>query len=588
MRMQRPTLATFLLLLCGPLMASAQDTLRPPLLRVVPEQDTVVTSSSAYRLSGSTRPGWQVALNDSALRVYPSGAFVGLLPLAVGENRFALRAWSGPSQTDSQVFFIVRRKPLETTPADTLAIEDLMLEPSAELWVRAGEAVIVRCKGTPGCAASFLQGRQMIELPPEQAQGLRGVYEGAFAVGGADTFRGTSVVVRLTAPDGRFVERPTGGTLSIVGKDGPLVGVTKGEKPFINYGLGGDRLGGAKMGFLVPGVRLAIDGRRGQQYRVALSPDLEAWIPVEQVDLLPPGTHPPFSLTGSWNVRGTTKEDIVSVELSEQLPFTSSVDLHPTRIHVDIHGAVSNTNWITQTLTAKEIGAVSYSVPARGVFRVTLELRHRQLWGYSIGYAGNALVISVRRPPEKRALRRLFIAVDAGHGGDNDGAIGSTGSKEKEVNLATALHLKRLLEEEGAKVMLTRSGDSSSNNMDRLKKVVGAGADLLISIHSNSIGNTSDPAKVLGVSTYYRYLWARPLSMAVLQEVLKTGVANFGNVGAFNFTLSGPTELPTVLVELAFMSHPEDEMKLMDDAFRREMAERILDGVEEFLDTCED
>ena len=428
----------------------------------------------------------------------------------------------------------------------------------------------------------------MIELPPEQAQGLRGVYEGVFTVSGADTFRGTSVVVRLTTPDGRFVERPTGGALSIVGKDGPLVGVTRGEKPFINYGLGGDRLGGAKMGFLVPGVRLAIDGRRGPQYRVALSPDLEGWMPVEQVDLLPPGTHPPFSLTGSWNVRGTSKEDVVSIELSERLPFTSSVDLHPTRIHIDLHGAVSNTNWITQTLTAKEIGAVSYSVPARGVFRVTLELRHRQLWGYSIGYAGNALVISVRRPPEKRALRRLFIAVDAGHGGDNDGAIGSTGSKEKEVNLATALHLKRLLEEEGAKVMLTRSGDSSSNNMDRLKKVVGAGADLLISIHSNSIGNSSDPAKVSGVSTYYRYLWARPLSMAVLQEVLKTGLVNFGNVGAFNFTLSGPTELPTVLVELAFMSHPEDEMKLLDDAFRKEMAEKIVEGVEEFLDTCED
>jgi N-acetylmuramoyl-L-alanine amidase len=76
--------------------------------------------------------------------------------------------------------------------------------------------------------------------------------------------------------------------------------------------------------------------------------------------------------------------------------------------------------------------------------------------------------------------------------------------------------------------------------------------------------------------------------MAVLQEVLKTGLVNFGNVGAFNFTLSGPTELPTVLVELAFMSHPEDEMKLLDDAFRKEMAEKIVEGVEEFLDTCED
>lgn len=579
---------SFVLLVLMPLAAGAQESGRQRLLLVTPGSDSAETASAVHRLSGSTLPGWRATLNDSAVKVYPSGAFVGLLRLAVGENRFVLRADSADRSADSLVFRIFRRKPLESTPTDTLAIDSVLLDPVTEVWARIGEQLVVRCKGTTGCTASFLQGRPMTELAPEQTRGLRGIYEGTLLIAATDTFQQSPVVVRLTSPDGRFVERATGGTVTVVGRETPIVGVTRGEKPFFNFGLGGDRLGGAKMGFLVPGVRLLIDGRRGALYRAAISPDQEAWIPVEQVELLPPGTHPPFSLTGSWTVRGTSKEDIVSIELSERLPFTSQVELNPTRIHVDIHGAVSNTNWITQTLTSREISAVSYSVPARGVFRVTLQLRHKQVWGYAVDYQRNTLVITVRRPPEKLALRRLQIAVDAGHGGENEGAIGPTGSKEKDVNLATALHVKRLLEEEGARVMLTRSDDSASNNMDRLARVIASGADLLISIHSNSVGNASDPVLVSGVSTYYRHPWARPLSMAVLQEILKTGLVNFGNVGSFNFALNGPTELPTALVELAFMSHPEDEMKLLDDSFRREMAERIVAGVEEFLETCED
>jgi N-acetylmuramoyl-L-alanine amidase len=69
---------------------------------------------------------------------------------------------------------------------------------------------------------------------------------------------------------------------------------------------------------------------------------------------------------------------------------------------------------------------------------------------------------------------------------------------------------------------------------------------------------------------------------------LKTGLAPFGNVGGFNFLLNSPTELPSVLVELAFMSNPSDEMRLLDDGFRKELAERIVAGVEEFLESNEE
>jgi N-acetylmuramoyl-L-alanine amidase len=555
---------------------------------VIPDSTTTVTGSASYRLAGNTVPGRTAVVNNRSLKVYPSGAFVALLPLEIGENHFLVHSSGKPGESDSAAFVIVRTPPPASIPDDSLAIDGSVIEPSADIWVTEGDLLKVRCKGTPGCRATFLGGFPMVEVAPEEARGLRGIYEGAKRISDVDTFFSTPVVFQLESPRGDRITAVSTGTVTEIGRSAPLVGVTKGETPYLNFGLGGDRLGGAKMGFLVPGVRLTISGKSGDQFRVALAPDREAWIPANQVDLLPPGTHPPFSLTGSWNLRTDGKTDVVSVELAERLPFSSVVELSPTRIHVDLYGAVPNTNWITQPATAGEVVSVGYSVPSRSVVRLTIELKHKQLWGYSVGYRGTSLVISIRHQPIRLAIGGLTFAVDAGHGGDNYGALGATGAREKDVNLATAEHLQRLLEDKGARVLMTRSDDSYAPNSDRLKRVIEAGPDILISIHSNSIGNTTDPERVRGVSTYYRYLWDRPLSTAILSELLKAGLVSFGNVGSFNFALNGPTELPNVLVELAFMSHPEDEMKLLDDEFRRELAERIVDGVEEFLDECEE
>jgi N-acetylmuramoyl-L-alanine amidase len=64
--------------------------------------------------------------------------------------------------------------------------------------------------------------------------------------------------------------------------------------------------------------------------------------------------------------------------------------------------------------------------------------------------------------------------------------------------------------------------------------------------------------------------------------MLDLGLKEFGNVGAFNFALSGPTEYPNCLVEVAFLSNPEDERKIMDPAFRRNVARKIMEGVKDF------
>jgi N-acetylmuramoyl-L-alanine amidase len=578
--------------LCAALLCAvalrAQPVPRPALILVVPEEDTTITTSPTYRLSAGTIPGNALSLNGRSLKVYPTGATAALMNLEIGENRFLLSASNAAGTVAEKAFLIIRQKPMESTPADTLRIEGELLEPARDLWLNQGDMVTFQCKATPGCRVTVFDSIALPEIAAGEANGLRGIYRYCLTLRGTERWNGDSVRFTVKNSAGSTAMRTAYGTLSDKSAQFPLAGVTRGDRPSLNYGLGEDRLGGAKLSFLAPGVRLAITGKNGNQFRVALAENQEAWIQQNQVDLQPAGTPPPFSLTGSWGVYGDDKFDYVTVALDDKLPYSSFQEFSPTRIHVDVYGAVSNSNWITQQLNTKEIANAWYRQVEKGVFRITIELRHKQVWGYDISYKGKMLVIRVRRQPERLKLKMLTIALDAGHGGSNDGAIGGTGAKEKDINLATVMHLKHLLEDEGARVFLTRQGDSAVGMYDRIVSALAGGADLLISVHSNSIGNTTDPEAIHGVSTYYRHQCYRSLSQAIYHSVLKTGLVQFGNVGGFNFALNSPTDIPNVLVEQAFMSHPGDEMLLLNDDFRKKIAERIVDGVEDWLDGCDD
>lgn len=103
--------------------------------------------------------------------------------------------------------------------------------------------------------------------------------------------------------------------------------------------------------------------------------------------------------------------------------------------------------------------------------------------------------------------------------------------------------------------------------------------DLLISIHLNSSGKDS----IKGASTYYRYIGFRPLTQSVLKRILELGLAEFGNVGSFNFSLSGPTDYPNCLVEVAFLSNKADEKRIRDPKFHKLVAAKIVAGIKDWL-----
>ena len=362
-----------------------------------------------------------------------------------------------------------------------------------------------------------------------------------------------------------------------------LPGKTTGPLPFLEYGLGEDRLGGAKMTFLDTSVIIKVTDSTIINYKVQLSKNHFAYLAKTSFKKDSSIKIQPYYLSSSWLVNGDDKYDYVTVSLDERLPYKSIQEINPSRIIVDIFGVTSNTNWITQRSSAKEIKNAYYQQPEDDVFRVIIELNHPQHWGYSIYYLGKKLVIKVKRQPVDLNLKKIKVAIDAGHGGNNEGATGVTSHiQEKEYTLLIAKELEKQLLKKKAMVFMTREKDTSLSMIERIEMLKREDPDFLISIHLNSSAKDS----IKGVSSYYRYIGFRPLTQYILQSMTTLGLNEFGNVGSFNFSLSGPTDYPNCLVEVAFLSNKEDEQRILDPKFHKALAGQIVKGIKNWLSAC--
>ncbi|MEI8109847.1 MAG: N-acetylmuramoyl-L-alanine amidase [Chitinophagia bacterium] len=368
--------------------------------------------------------------------------------------------------------------------------------------------------------------------------------------------------------------------LPVTAQSYPIVRTT-GKLPALYFGLGEDRLGGAKMGYIDSGVLLTIVDSAKDMYKVQLSANHSAYI--EKKSVLPDSAiqRKKYYLTASMNAKGDSAVDYVGIAMEERLPYQTNMVTSPAAIELDIYGVQSNTNWVTQLRSLKEVKHVYYKQIEDDVVRVTIELIHRQHWGYSVGYKGKFLVVSVKRQPQKLDIRKLTIGIDAGHGGSNVGTGGIiTKRAEKDLTLLYAKELQKWLKKKGVtNVIMSREIDTTFDNKDRILFFQQLKPDLLISLHFNSSANQ----QVRGVSTYYKHIGFRPLTQYVLNRMLELNLNEFGNIGHFNFALNAPTDFPNCLVEIAFLSNEEDERIVVQPGFRIAVAQKIYSGINDWL-----
>ncbi|PWW31257.1 N-acetylmuramoyl-L-alanine amidase [Cytobacillus oceanisediminis] len=176
------------------------------------------------------------------------------------------------------------------------------------------------------------------------------------------------------------------------------------------------------------------------------------------------------------------------------------------------------------------------------------------------------------------------ITIDPGHGGSDPGAIGN-GIYEKELNLSVALKVKKILDQKGIQVVMTRTTDTSVSLQDRVKIGVDSGSDTFVSIHGNS--NLDSSAN--GTETYYsiagtntRSESSKQLSSFIQNRLYKSlGTRNRG-VKTAEFYVIYKNPLPAALIELGFISNSSDAQKLSSDYYRNQAAEAIAYGIVDY------
>ena len=180
------------------------------------------------------------------------------------------------------------------------------------------------------------------------------------------------------------------------------------------------------------------------------------------------------------------------------------------------------------------------------------------------------------------------IVLDPGHGGSDPGAIGPTGLQEKQVTLPIAEYLKSILEAKGAKVILTRTTDVDvygphASGVDELQARVnvanGNRADAFISIHINSFSNPN----VGGIATYYfdGSDQSKKLASAVQGQIAEhSGFNGDRGIQPGNLYVLRHSLMPSILVELGFISNPKEEGHLKEMSTRQEFANELAKGLE--------
>ncbi len=223
--------------------------------------------------------------------------------------------------------------------------------------------------------------------------------------------------------------------------------------------------------------------------------------------------------------------------------------------------------------------------------------------------------------------RMITIAIDPGHGGEDPGAIGRNGSREKDVVLAIARRLKAKIEQQpNMRVMLTRDADYFVPLHVRVQKARKVQADLFMSIHADAFveatargssvfvlsekGATSTAARWLAskensadliggvnIKTQDRQLASVLLDLSTTAQIndsMKLGRAVLGEIGGINRLHKGAVEqagfavlkapdIPSILIETAFISNPEEEAKLADDAYQDQMADAVVKGIRRYF-----
>jgi N-acetylmuramoyl-L-alanine amidase len=326
---------------------------------------------------------------------------------------------------------------------------------------------------------------------------------------------------------------------------------------------------------LPQGTRARVTGREGDWLRL----DYGGWIRAAETEPVAGG-----SVVRSL-IRGITSRQIpgwTEIDFPLQVPVPVSVQQDTDTFTLTLHNTIPQTDTIYVTDDGL-IERLDWNPVLPDQVQYRINLKTAQQWGYKLRYEGTTLVLSLRHPPAvqiSQPLAGTTILIDPGHGGDEPGSRGPDGTPEKDVNLRVSLLLQAALEARGARVLMTRTDDSTVGVNDRPTQIAQVEPTLALSIHYNALPDSGDAQNTAGIGTFWFQTQSHSLAQ-FLHDYLVTQLDR-PSYGVYwnNLALTRPTVAPVVLLELGFMTNPNEFEWVTDPQEQAKLAETLAEGVE--------
>lgn len=338
-----------------------------------------------------------------------------------------------------------------------------------------------------------------------------------------------------------------------------------------------------RISHLTKGTVLILEGKKGKYYKVNVGNASSVWVGMENVVVC--ANIQDRILASVCDVKIEDDKNFSYLKLNLNIPVAYKVTESENNLELNIYG-LKYSKELVDAINCQQVFE-SIKIKQTENNNIVLEIPSaKKLWGYDCYYENNQLIFKKRKTPtinQAKPLENITIAIDAGHGGGDSGAIGPTCEKEKNINLDIAKKLEVELKNAGANVIMTRIDDTNTDLYERVKIAKTNNALISISVHANALPDGANPMIKHGTATFYYYPEAKDLAQTLKTQLITDLQTKDDGCSKGSFVLTRATAPLSVLIEVAYMIHPQEYQLLLDDTFRQSAAASIRKGLETYL-----
>lgn len=546
---------------------------------VFPEANQTIPVRDSNFVFGSVGNGHAtLTINGTPVRVAPNGTFLAYLPVPPSTSpRYELVAQNGADNARLTVPVKVPGPRTQLALTGPLVVDTGSASPrgTTNLLLRDNEPVRVSVRA-PTNATAWV--------------GVNGATYRLANIGG-NTFATDLAYGDLKSPATLFVARGAD-TVKLALSRAPLpaprapqyvmLGDSAAQRDTDATIIGRDVPAGTYKWMFIPGTIVEQTGRSGDNVRVRLDSQLEVWVDAPSVKPLPAGFPSPRRVVGAMTLNPAAEWVDVVMPMSSPPPYL--IEQEVNAVVLTLYGTNASPDIIKFIGNDSLVRMVNWVPVASDRVQMRFELTQAPYGYLTMFQPGVGFVLRLRRRPHvdlAHPLAGLTITVDPGH--PPGGAIGPTGYTEAEGVLAVAMKLKAMLEQRGAKVVMTRTDMRAVDLHERSVVARRTNSHVLLSVHENAFGDGIDPFPNVGTSTLFFHPQSEPLARLVQAGMMREmGLRDLG-VHYQNIAIGRTMWMPSIISEGLFLMVPEQEYAAKQPDFQERYARGIADGVEAYF-----